>query len=93
MCIRDSSIGHVSRLQRVLDNDADYVTPLEMLTELRDDNTDLAGRIRDAHGLCDEHGDIASAGLLETWTDEAESRAWFLAEASRGGNGEPTSLE
>ena len=87
------SVGHIARLQRVTDNDADYVMPLEMLTELRDDNTELAGRIRDAHGLCDEHGDIASAGLLETWTDEAESRAWFLAEASRGGNGEPTSLE
>ena len=87
------SVGHIARLQRVADNDADYVTPLEMLTELRDDNAELAERIRDAHGLCDEHGDIASAGLLETWTDEAESRAWFLAEASRGGNGEPTSLE
>ena len=87
------SVGHIARLQRLADNDADYVTPLEMLTELRDDNTVLAERIRDAHGLCGEHGDIAGTGLLETWTDEAESRAWFLAEASRGGNGEPTSLE
>jgi starvation-inducible DNA-binding protein len=88
------SVGHIARLQRLSDNDADYVTPLEMLTELRDDNAQLAAWTRDAHGLCGEHGDIASAGLLETWTDEAESRAWFLAEASRGGNsGEPTSLE
>jgi starvation-inducible DNA-binding protein len=87
------SVGHIARLQRVADNDADYVTPLEMLTELRDDNAELAERIRDAHGLCDEHGDVASAGLLETWTDEAESRAWFLAEASRSGNGDATSLE
>src|SRR5437879_2418847 len=64
------SVGHIARLQRLADNDADYVTPLEMLAELRDDNTVLAERIRDAHGLCGEHGDIASAGLLETWTDE-----------------------
>ena len=88
------SVGHIARLQRLADNDADYLTPLEMLTELRDDNAQLVERIRDAHGLCDEHGDIAGASLLETWADEAEGRVWFLAAASSGDNsGEPTSLE
>jgi starvation-inducible DNA-binding protein len=80
------SIGHVARLQRVLDNDADYVTPLDMLTELRDDNMQLAARMRDAHGLCDEHGDVATASMLEVWIDEAERRVWFLFEASRRGD-------
>ena len=79
------SIGEISRLQRVLDNDADYVTPLDMLAELRDDNKQLAANMREAHSLCDEHGDVASAGLLENWIDEAERRTWFLFEASRPG--------
>ena len=79
------SIGHVSRLQRVLDNDADYVTPLDMLAELRDDNEQLTGRLREVHALCEEHGDVASASLIETWIDEAEQRIWFLFEASRSG--------
>jgi len=77
------SIGNIARLQRVLDNDADFVTPLDMLAELRDDNRDMAGRMREAHALCDEHGDIATASLLEVWVDEAERRSWFLFEASR----------
>jgi starvation-inducible DNA-binding protein len=77
------SIGHIGRLQRVLDNDADFVTPLDMLAELRDDNRQLAANLRETHGLCDEHGDVASASLLETWIDEAERRAWFLFEATR----------
>jgi starvation-inducible DNA-binding protein len=68
------SIGEISRLQRVLDNDADYVTPLDMLAELRDDNKQLAAAMREAHSLCDEHGDVASASLLENWIDEAERR-------------------
>lgn len=80
------SVGHIARLQRILDNDADYVTPRDMLAELREDNVQLAARIREAHGLCDEHGDIASASLLENWIDEAERRTWFLFEASRPGN-------
>jgi len=79
------SIGHIGRLQRVLDNDADYVTPLDMLAELRDDNKQLAARMRETHGLCDEHNDVASASLLETWVDEAERRTWFLFEATRSG--------
>ncbi|MGB8901842.1 MAG: DNA starvation/stationary phase protection protein [Methylocella sp.] len=79
------SIGQISRLQRVLDNDADYVTPLDMLAELRDDNKLLAASMLEAHSLCDEHGDVASASLLETWIDEAERRVWFLFETSRPG--------
>jgi starvation-inducible DNA-binding protein len=77
------SIGHIARLQRVLDNDATYVMPGEMLAELRDDNIELAGRLRQLHGLCEEHGDIATAGLLENWIDEAERRTWYLFEAAR----------
>jgi len=77
------SIGHIGRLQRVLDNDEDFVTAPDMLAELRDDNRQLVARMRETHGLCDEHGDVASASLLEVWIDEAERRAWFLFEASR----------
>ena len=79
------SIGEISRLQRVLDNDADYVTALDMLAELRDDNKQLAANMREAHSLCEEHGDVASASLLENWIDEAERRVWFLFETSRHG--------
>src|ERR1700730_10687706 len=79
------SIGQISRLQRVLDNDADYVTPLDMLVELRDDNLQLAARMRETYGLCDEHGDVASASLIEPWIDEAEGRTWFLFVSSRRG--------
>src|SRR5947209_8830554 len=79
------SIGHIGRLQRVLDNDADFVTPLDMLSELREDNQQLAANLRETHGLCDEEGDVATASLLETWIDEAERRTWFLFEASRRG--------
>lgn len=81
------SVGHIARLQRVLDNDAEHVTPLEMLAELRDDNKQLATRLREAHELCDEHRDVASASLIETWIDEAEGRVWFLFEATRRGDG------
>ena len=79
------SIGQIGRLQRVLDNDAEYVTPLDMLAELRDDNKQLATHMRETHGLCDEHNDVASGSLLETWIDEAERRTWFLFEATRAG--------
>lgn len=77
------SVGHVARLQRVIDNDADYVTAADMLNELHQDNVELAVRMRAAHALCEEWGDIGAASLLETWVDEAEGRAWFLLEASR----------
>ena len=79
------SIGHVARLQRVSDNDTDYVTPLDMLAELREDNLQLAARMRETHSVCDEHGDVATASFLEIWIDEAERRTWFLFEASRFG--------
>ena len=77
------SIGHISRMQRVLDNDADYVEPSDMLAELREDNKMLAARLREAHNVCDEHRDIATASLIEVWIDETERRTWFLFEASR----------
>ena len=77
------SIGHISRTQRVLDNDADFVEPSDMLAELRDDNKDMAARLREAHNVCDEHRDIATASLIEVWIDETERRTWFLFEASR----------
>ena len=77
------SIGQISRMQRVMDNDAEYVEPLDMLAELRDDNQAFAARLREAHDVCDEANDIASASLLEVWIDETERRTWFLFEASR----------
>ena len=77
------SIGHVARLQRVADNDAEFVSPQDMLAELREDNKDLTQRLREVHDLCDEHGDVGTASLLEQWIDEAEKRVWFLFEAGR----------
>ena len=80
------SIGHIARLQRVSDNDGEYVSPHGMLAELREDNMQLAARMREVHGLCDEYGDVATASLLEVWIDEAEKRVWFLFEAGRRGD-------
>ena len=77
------SVGHVKRLQRVLDNDAEYVTPLDMLAELADDNRAMVAALRSLHGVCDEHGDIATASLIENWVDETEQRVWFLFETGR----------
>src|SRR2546427_11234696 len=77
------SIGHIGRLQRVLDNDADYVTPLDMLAELRDDNKQLVASLRETHAICDKHEDVATASLIENWIDEGERRVWFLFEATR----------
>ncbi len=77
------SIGHIGRLQRILDNDADFVTPLDMLAELREDNKQLVANMRETHDLCDEQNDVATTSLIETWIDEAERRTWFLFEASR----------
>jgi starvation-inducible DNA-binding protein len=80
------SIGHVARLQRVPDNDDEYVAPADMLAQLCDDNVSIARQMHAAHGLCDEHGDVATASLLEVWIDEAERRVWFLFEASQSGD-------
>ncbi|MGD0141901.1 MAG: DNA starvation/stationary phase protection protein [Rhizomicrobium sp.] len=79
------SIGQIGRLQRILDNDADYVTPRDMLAELREDNKQLTASMREVHDLCDEHGDVATASLIEVWIDETERRTWFLFEAARSG--------
>ena len=80
------SIGHISRTQRVLDNDAEYVEPLDMIAELAEDNKTLAARLREAHNVCDEHRDLATASLIEVWIDETERRAWFLFETTRRAN-------
>jgi len=80
------SIGHVSRLQRVLDNDADYVDPADMIAELADDNKTLAARLREAHNVCQEHRDVATTSLIEVWIDETERRTWFLSEIKRDRN-------
>jgi starvation-inducible DNA-binding protein len=82
------SIGDISRQQRLSDNDAPYVEPQDMLAELRDDNQRVVASMREAHDVCDEHSDVATASLLETFIDDAEKRVWFLYEASR--KGDPT---
>src|SRR6266567_8867878 len=80
------SIGQIARTQRVLDNDAEYVEPLDMLAELADDNKTLAARLREAHNVCEEHRDVATTSLIEVWIDETERRAWFLFETTRRAN-------
>jgi starvation-inducible DNA-binding protein len=80
------SIGEISRTQRVLDNDAEYVEPLDMLAELAGDNKELTARLREAHNVCEEHRDVATTSLIEIWIDETERRAWFLFEATRRSN-------
>jgi starvation-inducible DNA-binding protein len=77
------SIGHIARIQRVIDNDADFVEPNDMLAELAEDNKTMAARLREAHDVCDEHRDVATASLIEVWIDETERRTWFLFEATR----------
>jgi starvation-inducible DNA-binding protein len=80
------SVGEIAKRQTIFDNDANYVDPEGMLAELRDDNGTLIDRLRALHALCDEYTDIATAGLIETWVDEAEGRRWFLFEAARRSN-------
>ncbi len=77
------STSHISRLQRVKDNNEDYVEPLAMLSELREDNSAMAANLRDAHEVCDDRRDIATASLIENWIDETEERTWFLFESCR----------
>lgn len=77
------STGQISQLQRVVDNNADYVEPEDMLTELCEDNKNLTARLRQAHDVCDEHRDVATASLIEVWIDETEQRTWFLFETAQ----------
>lgn len=77
------SIGHVGQLQRISDNDAEFIRPAEMLVELLEGNKQLATYLRGTHDLCERHEDIATASLLENWIDEAERRIWFLSETGR----------
>ncbi|AFC87503.1 Dps family protein [Frateuria aurantia] len=77
------SIGQIARLQRLSDNDADFVDAKDMLAELRQDNQALVVSLRQLHELCDEKGDVATASLIENWIDEAERRVWFLFESTR----------
>ncbi len=77
------SIGQIAQQKRLIDNDADFVTPRDMLAELREDNKQLTAEMRRTHALCDDHGDVATASLLEVWIDEAERRIWFLFETTR----------
>ena len=72
-------------MQRVLDNDADYVEPEDMLAELCEDNKTLAARLREAHNVCEEYRDVATASLIEVWIDETERRTWFLFASSQRG--------
>jgi starvation-inducible DNA-binding protein len=83
------SVGHISRLQRIRDNDADHVEPLAMLAELREDNQSILSRLREVHDLADELRDVASTSLIENWIDETERRVWFLFESSRRGDAGP----
>ena len=80
------SVDHISRLQRVLDNDAEYVEPHDMIAELAEDNKTLTARLREAHNVCEEHRDVATTSLIEVWIDETERRTWFLSEIKRGKN-------
>jgi starvation-inducible DNA-binding protein len=77
------SVGHIARLQRFADNDADYVDPADMLSELREDERALVMRMRAVHSLCDDAGDVATASVLENWIDQAQRRVWFLFETTR----------
>jgi starvation-inducible DNA-binding protein len=81
------SIGQIAAQKRLLDNDAGYVTPLDMLAELREDNKQLTAEMRRTHALCDDYKDVATASLIEVWIDEAERRTWFLFEATRRAEG------
>jgi starvation-inducible DNA-binding protein len=81
------SIGQISQLQSLKDNDKEFVPPLAMLRELMEDNKKVAHAMREAHKICDENEDVATASLLEIYLDETERRTWFLFEASRSADG------
>ncbi|MGN6468344.1 MAG: Dps family protein [Rhizobiaceae bacterium] len=77
------SVGQIAKLKRIADNDADFVTPEDMLAELKEDNLRLTQIMRELHDVCDEHGDVATTSMLEVWIDQAERRTWFLFETGR----------
>ena len=77
------SISNISRLQRISDNDADFVDPNDMLAELKEDNKGLVVSMLAAHDLCEDADDVATASLLENWIDETQRRVWFLFESTR----------
>jgi starvation-inducible DNA-binding protein len=77
------SIGHIARLQRIADNDSDYVTPADMLSELHEDEKSLVLSMREVHSLCDDAGDVATASILENYIDQSQRRSWFLFESTR----------
>ncbi len=79
-----TSIGQMARLERIADNDEEYVEAPAMPQELQQDNRTLAAHLREAHEVCGKHQDFASSSLIENWIDETERRAWFLYEATRG---------
>lgn len=87
------SIGEISRHQSLKDNDNENVSPREMLSELRDDNLLLTRMLRAAHEVCDQHGDIATASMIENWVDESERRTWFLSETVQGADSQRLSSE
>ena len=73
------SISDISSHQRLKDNNAEFVTPEDMLAELRADNQDVTRSLRSIHELCERDGDVATAGLIENWIDETERGNWFLS--------------
>jgi starvation-inducible DNA-binding protein len=77
------SIGHIARLQRLTDNDQEFVPARDMLLELHGDNKALVESLRAAHEVASKADDYATTSLIEVWIDEAERRAWFLFEATR----------
>lgn len=77
------SIGHIARLQRIGDNDADYVDAPDMIAELREDNRALLASLREGHEVCGDAKDVATTSLLEVWIDQTERRVWFLFETGR----------
>ena len=81
------SIGHIARLKRIPDNDADFVTAEDMLAELHEDEKALTLSMRAVHTLCDDAEDVATASLLENWIDESQRRSWFLFESTRHSRG------
>jgi starvation-inducible DNA-binding protein len=77
------SIGEIAREQRLADNNEEFVAPSDMLSELCDDNQGLTRSMRATHEVCDRHGDVATASMLEVWIDQTERRTWFLSESTR----------